>query len=110
MSAAVSQLEAAGFVRRSRRAGERVDRMRVDPGAWTTSVDARDEYETLAGLARRGLDAIDGSAPTRGARLLELEAFATFLGERIPVLLAEWAEHRQELLRTGRLPATTDRT
>lgn len=108
MSTALAQLEGTGFVRRARRAGERVDRVRVDPGAWTSSLDAREEYATLAELAGLGLDAIAGSPPARRARLLELEAFATFLGERIPALLAEWAAHREELHRTGRLPRADD--
>lgn len=104
ISTAVSTLEAMGYVRRRRAAGERVDLIEVDPSAWSSGLDGTNEFVVLADLARSGLRALEDAAPARRARLAEMAAFADFFAERMPALMDEWRHHRDELRRSGELP------
>ncbi|MCP2166818.1 GbsR/MarR family transcriptional regulator [Goodfellowiella coeruleoviolacea] len=100
VTTAISTLEDWSWVRRSRAAGERVDRVWLDPDVWLRLVDNTAEHTALGELARRGLDAMSGESAERRARLAELAEFAAFLAERMPALAAEWRA-RQDALRTG---------
>jgi len=97
-------LERLHAVQRSRTAGERMDRVRLD----FTSAEARGfdvtEYEELGVLAREGLQVLDGATPERRATLLELAAFADWLVDRTRELHEEWKAHRETLLAKGELP------
>jgi hypothetical protein len=104
VSSAVATLEGWSSVRRARAAGERVDRITVDPSFGVQSLEAPAEYAALGALARHGLDVLGDEPPARRARLLELAAFADFLAERMPVLAAEWIAHRDALRASGELP------
>ena len=101
---AVRFLEATRVVRRSRAAGERVDRIQVDlssPQAMGMDVT---EYEDLRDVMREGLDVVRGAPPERQAILLETIAFAEFLIEEIPKLQQKWEAHRTSLVASGQLP------
>lgn len=105
MAGAVKVLEATHVVRRSRVAGERMDRVRIDlssPQAMGMDVS---EYEELGELAREGLEVVRDAPMQRRAVLLEMSAFADFLLERMPMLQQEWAERRSALVASGELPA-----
>ena len=68
---AVNTLETLEFVRRSRAAGERMDRVRIDmtsPNAMGFDVS---EYQEQADLAREGLALLADEPPERKALLLE---------------------------------------
>jgi hypothetical protein len=93
------------YVRRRRPAGERTDLIEIDPSTWSSSLDQTNEFEVLGDLAREGLRALEDAKPERSARLAEMEAFANFLAKRMPALLGEWEDHRDELRRSGILPS-----
>ena len=101
---AVNVLETQHFVVRSRAAGERMDRVRIN----VTSPDALGidvaEYEELVELMREGLEVLADAPPERRAVLLELSAFAEFLVEEIPNLRAAWQDRRAALVAAGKLP------
>jgi len=104
IAGAVSALESLGLVRRSRAAGERMDRVSIDRTsrrAWGFDVS---EYREQGELAREGLQVLADAPPERRAVLLELAAFADFLVERLPVLEQEWNAHRESLRVAGELP------
>ena len=104
IAGAVSTLETLGLVRRSRAAGERMDRVSIDRTsrrAWGFDVS---EYREQGDLAREGLEVLADAPLEQRAVLLELAAFADFLVERLPVLEQEWNAHREALRVAGELP------
>jgi DNA-binding MarR family transcriptional regulator len=110
IAGAVSTLESLGLVRRSRAAGERMDRVGIDRSsrrAWGFDVS---EYREQGELAREGLEVLADAPPERRAVLLEYAAFADFLVERLPVLEQEWNAHREALRVAGELPHDTFRS
>jgi DNA-binding MarR family transcriptional regulator len=104
VTGALDVLERIHAVRRSRAAGERMDRVRVD----LTSAQSRGfdvtEYQELADLAREGLEVLKDAPPERRATLIEMEAFADWLVERTRTLQEEWEAHRDALRASGELP------
>lgn len=94
VTGAVKVLENQDAIRRTRAAGDRMDRVRLD----LTSRRARGfdvtEYTELRDLAYEGLDVLKGAAPQRRAVLEEMAAFAEFLVDRIPRLYEEWEATR----------------
>lgn len=104
ITGALDVLERMGAVERSRAAGERADRVRVDfSSAQAKGFDVA-EYRELGDLAREGLEVVGDASPERRATLMEFEAFADWLVERIGVLQEEWEEHRDALRASGELP------
>lgn len=104
IAGAVNTLEGLGLIRRSRAAGERMDRVCVDlslPRAMGFDIS---EYQEQGELAREGLRLLAGAPPERKEILLEWAAFSDFLVERLPVLEQEWRERREALRAAGELP------
>ncbi len=104
IAGAVNTLELLRLVQRSRAAGERMDRVRIDlssPNA--TGMDIT-EYQELGELAREGLEVLADAPPERRAVLCEMAAFADFLVEQMPRLEQEWGQRRAELIASGELP------
>ena len=104
IAGAVGTLESLGLVRRSRAAGERMDRVSIDRTsrrAWGFDVS---EYREQGELAREGLEMLADAPPERRAVLLEVAAFADFLVERLPALEREWNARREALRAAGELP------
>jgi hypothetical protein len=105
ISGAINMLDTFRYVRRTRAAGERVDRISLHPDAWERSFETPGEHEALEDLANQGLTALgDDVAPSRRARLLEVLALNEFLRDRTPKLQAEWRAHRDALRASGELP------
>lgn len=105
ISGAASALENLGLVRRSRAAGERMDRICIDRTsrrAWGFDVS---EYREQGELAREGLALLADAPVERRTVLLEFAAFADFLVERLPLLEQQWNVHRQALRDAGQLSA-----
>jgi hypothetical protein len=101
---AVSTLDTLRLIRRSRAAGERMDRIRIDiSGPQSTGFDIS-EYREQGELAREGLAVLAGAPPERRAVLLEYVAFADFLVQRLPQLEKDWKSHREALHAAGELP------
>jgi DNA-binding MarR family transcriptional regulator len=107
IAGAVKTLEVTQAVRRSRAAGERMDRIRLDLSSPQSRGFDISEYQELAALAREGLDVLAGAPAERRSLLLEIEAFADFLCERIPELQREWDDQLGKLRASGALRAAT---
>lgn len=104
IAGAVKALEATHSIRRSRAAGERLDRVRLDLSSPQARGFDMSEYQELGELVREGLQVVADAPPARRAVLLEMAAFADFLCERLPLLHKEWTEHREALWAAGELP------
>jgi hypothetical protein len=105
IAGAVKVLETTHAIRRTRVAGERVDRVRIDlSSAQSMGMDVS-EYEELGELAREGLEVLRDAPAERRAVLLEVSAFADFLVEQVGRFGQEWTEHRAALVASGQLPA-----
>jgi hypothetical protein len=109
IAGAVKALDVTHVIRSSRRAGERMDRVRIDLGSPQSMGMDNSEYEEMREMAREGLQVVADAPLERQAVLLEMEAFADFLVERIPLLEKEWNERREALVAEGRLPARPHR-
>ena len=104
ITGALDVMERIGAVHRSRAAGERMDRVRVDlSSAQSRGFDVA-EYRELADLAREGLQVLKDASAERRATLVEMEAFADWLVERTQVMQQEWEAHRDALRAAGELP------
>jgi hypothetical protein len=107
IAGAVNSLESLRLIQRSRAAGERMDRVRIDMSSpHATGFDLA-EYKEHGELAREGLRILEDAPAERRAILLEWAAFADFLVERLPLLEQEWKERREALLAAGQLPEAT---
>jgi hypothetical protein len=103
IAGAVKTLEDLGTIRRSRAAGQRADRVRIDISSSRATGFDVSEYEELGELAREGLRALDDAPAERRKVLLETVALADFLRDRIPALHEEWKKHRESLRESGEL-------
>ncbi len=104
IAGAVTTLENLGLIRRSRSAGERMDRVCIDLSSPRAMGFDIAEYEEQRELAREGLRLLADAPPERRAVLLEWVAFADFLVDRLPVLEQEWKQRREALRAAGELP------
>jgi hypothetical protein len=104
IAGAVNTLEILGLIRRSRAAGERMDRVCIDMSSSHAMGFDVSEYQEQGELAREGLRLLADAPPGRRAILLEWAAFADFLVERQPVLEQEWKQQREALRAAGELP------
>ncbi len=107
IAGAVNTLENLGLIRRSRAAGERMDRVHVDLSSPRAMGFDITEYQEQGELAREGLRLLVDASPERRAVMLEWVAFADFLVERLPLLEQEWKQRREELRAAGEIPDTT---
>ena len=104
ITGAINTLDHLGLIRRSRAAGERMDRIWIDmSGSKSWGFDVT-EYREQGDLAREGLAILAGEPPERRALLLEWAAFADFLVARMPDLEKDWIAHRESLRASGELP------
>jgi DNA-binding MarR family transcriptional regulator len=104
ITGAVTTLEHLDLIRRSRAAGERMDRIWIDlSSARSTGFDVT-EYQEQGDLAREGLALLADEPRERRAVLLEWAAFADFLVARLPELEKDWKAHRESLRAAGELP------
>ena len=104
IAGALNVLERLDVVRRSRAAGERMDRVRLDMSSPKSQGIDVTEYQQLGELAREGLEVLRDAPPERKADLLEMAAFADFLVDRTRALQHEWEAHRDALRASGELP------
>jgi DNA-binding transcriptional regulator GbsR (MarR family) len=103
ITGALDVLERLHAIQRSRAAGERMDRIRVDlSSAQSRGFDVT-EYQELGDLAREGLEVLRDASPERRATLTEMAAFADWLVERTRALQDEWEAHRETLRASGEL-------
>jgi DNA-binding MarR family transcriptional regulator len=106
---AVKALETMRAVRRTRVAGERMDRVRIDLSSQQSMGLDISEYEEMSELTREGLEAVRDAPPERRAVLVEMAAYAEFVLEQIPRLQHEWEARRAALVAAGELPDRSGR-
>lgn len=105
ITSAIKALETLHVIQRSRSAGERMDRIRIDMSSPEAMGMDITEYRELSELAREGLEVLKDEPPERRAILLELSAFADFLLEQMVRFEQDWKERRAALVAAGELPA-----
>lgn len=108
IAGAVTGLENLRMIQRSRAAGERMDRVRMDRSYTQSAAFDPAEYREQGDLAREGLLMLADAPPERRAILMEWAAFADFLVDRLPILQREWMERREALSAAGQLPRADD--
>jgi DNA-binding MarR family transcriptional regulator len=101
---AVNTLETMQQVRRTRAAGERMDRVRIDLGSQRAMGLDVTEYEELRDLTREGLEVLRDAPAERRAVLLETAAFTEFVIEQTVRMRHEWEARRAALVAAGELP------
>ena len=104
ITGAISTLEHLDLIRRSRAAGERMDRIWIDMSTPRSTGFDITEYKEQGDLAREGLALLADAPPERRAVLLEWAAFADFLVDRLPLMEKDWLAHRESLRAAGELP------
>jgi biotin operon repressor len=108
IAGAVKSLEQLGLVRRSRAAGERMDRVSIDLTSQRAFGFDPAEYMEQGVLAREGLAMLADAPPERRVVLLHWAAFADWLTARMPEWEKDWNAHRDALRASGELPDPTD--
>jgi DNA-binding MarR family transcriptional regulator len=101
---AVKVLETMRLIRRTRVAGERMDRVRLDPTSPQAMGLDSTEYEELGELVCEGLEVLRDAPVERRALLLEMAAFTDFVIEQVNRMKQEWSQHRAALVAAGKLP------
>src|SRR4051812_46664335 len=101
---AVKVLETMRLIRRTRVAGERMDRVRLDPTSPQAMGLDTTEYEEMKELVNEGLEVVRDAPAERRARLLEWSEFTDFVIEQVERMQQEWLEGRAALVAAGRLP------
>jgi DNA-binding MarR family transcriptional regulator len=104
ITGAIKTLETLHVITRSRSAGDRMDRVRLDMSSPESLGMDPTEYKEMAELAREGLHVLRDAPVQRRATLLELSAFADFLVEQIARFEQEWRVRRAALVASGDLP------
>jgi hypothetical protein len=105
ITGAVRLLEGYRMVRRTRFAGERVDRVSLDPVSEQPQNFDAAVHKEHAALFREGLALLADAPPERRAPLEEMVALAEFLADRLPALRDEWHVRRGQL-RASQAPPT----
>jgi DNA-binding MarR family transcriptional regulator len=101
---AVKSLETMRLIRRTRVAGERMDRVRLDPSSPQAMGLDTSEYEEMRDLVLEGLEVVGDAPAERRAGLVEWLEFTDFLIEQINRMSQEWSERRAALVAAGKLP------
>ena len=104
ITGAITTLEHLDLIRRSRAAGERMDRIWIDMSTARSMGFDVTEYQEQGDLAREGLALLADEPLGRRAVLMEWAAFADFLVDRLPLLEKDWKAHRESLRAAGELP------
>jgi len=104
ITGAAKTLETIHVIRRSRSAGERMDRIRIDLSSPQAMGMDMTEYQEMGQLAREGLEVLKDAPAQRRAVLLEMSAFADFLVEQMARFEQDWKERRTALVAAGELP------
>ncbi|WP_219997165.1 GbsR/MarR family transcriptional regulator [Streptomyces griseorubiginosus] len=104
----VKLLESYKMARRVRAAGERADRVSLDPVSQHPQHFDSAIHKEHAALFREGLALLADAPSERRAPLEEMAALAEFLAERLPRLLEEWLVYRDELRASGKLPTPSE--
>ena len=100
---AAKVLETMRLIRRTRVAGERMDRVRLDPTSPQAMGLDTTEYEEMKDLVREGLEVVRDAPAERRALLLEWSEFTDFVIEQVGRMQQEWLQRRAALVAAGKL-------
>jgi len=107
ISGAVRQLETAGFVRRSRRGGDRREYYSMPVGSIRSLVgNAGSIYHRLAVIAAHGIGVVADLPPPARGRIEEFHDFVVFVEQTLPALMAQYLAERDEAGAATRATAT----
>ena len=101
---AVKVLETMRLIRRTRVAGERMDRVRLDLTSPQAMGLDTTEYEEMRELVREGLEVVRDAPAERRALLLEMSEFTDFVLDHVSRMKQEWLQRRAALVAAGKLP------
>jgi DNA-binding transcriptional regulator GbsR (MarR family) len=102
ISGTVRLLEPIGFLRRSRRRGDRREYLSVPPATFMTFVhNAGAIYRQLRLIIEQGLDAITDKPPPLRARLEEAHEFVAHVERELPVVLERFVSLRSPEAKEG---------
>jgi DNA-binding transcriptional regulator GbsR (MarR family) len=97
ISGTVRLLDPIGFIRRTRRRGDRREYLSAPPGTFTTFVaNAGTIYRRLRLVIEQGLEAISDKPPPVRTRLTEAHEYIAYIEREIPALLDRFAAERTE--------------
>jgi DNA-binding transcriptional regulator GbsR (MarR family) len=95
ISGTVRLLEPIGFLRRTRRRGDRREYLSVPPATFRTWVEnAGTIYRRLRLVIEQGLDAVQDHPPPLRARLEEAHEFVAYVERELPVVLERFVSER----------------
>jgi DNA-binding transcriptional regulator GbsR (MarR family) len=97
ISGTVRLLEPIGFLRRTRRRGDRREYLSAPPGTFVAFVDnAGAIYRRLRLIIEEGLEAISGKPPPLKVRLEEAHEFVAYVERELPTVLDRFASERSQ--------------
>ena len=97
ISGAIRQLETAGFIRRTRRRGDRREFVSMPAGAIRSLVgSAGSIYAGLAVIAAHGVGVVQDLPPPARERIQEFHDFVAFIQATLPRLMAEYLAERDQ--------------
>jgi hypothetical protein len=95
ISGAAQALESAGFIRRSRRRGDRREYFSIPPGAMRTLVSgAGAMYHRMAVIASHGIGVVADLPPPKRERIEEFHDFVAFVEQVFPTLIQQYVAQR----------------
>jgi DNA-binding transcriptional regulator GbsR (MarR family) len=95
ISGTVRLLEPIGFLRRTRRLGDRREYLSAPPGTFMTFMtNAAAIYKRLRQIVEQGLEAVADKPPPLRVRLEEAHEFIAYIEREVPAVLERFAEER----------------
>jgi len=95
ISTAARSLETAGFVRRSRRRGERREHFSMPPGAIRALVGGAGAiYHRLRVIAAHGIGVVADLPPPKRERIEEFHDFIAYVERMVPALMEQYLRDR----------------
>ena len=95
ISGAARSLETAGFIRRSRRRGERREYFSMPPGAIRALITGAGAiYQRLEVIAAHGIGVVADLPPPKRERIEEFHDFVAYVERVVPALLEQYVRDR----------------
>lgn len=97
ISGAARSLETAGFIRRSRRRGERREHFSMPPGAIRALITGAGAiYHRLGVIAAHGIGVVADLPPPGRERIEEFHDFVAYVERVVPALLEQYVRDRDQ--------------
>ncbi len=102
ISGAARQLETAGFIKRSRRRGDRREFFSMPPDAMHKLLSGAGEiYHRLTVIAWHGVGVVADLPPPSRRRIEEFHDFVAFVEQAFPTLIAQYVAERERAIGPG---------